>query len=43
MSFICGKLKNVVYANSPHNLEALKQNIREAVYNIQQCELQQAS
>jgi hypothetical protein len=36
-----GKLKSVVYANNPHDLEALKQNIREAVYNIQQRELQQ--
>jgi hypothetical protein len=38
-----GKLKSVVYANSPHGLEALKQNIREANYNIQQRELQQVS
>jgi hypothetical protein len=30
-----------VYANNPHYLEALKQNIPEAIYNIQQCELQQ--
>jgi hypothetical protein len=34
-----GKLKSVVYANNPHDLEALKQNIREAIYNIQQREL----
>jgi hypothetical protein len=33
--------KNVLYANNPHSLKALKQNICEAVYNIQQCELQQ--
>jgi hypothetical protein len=32
-----------VYANNPHYLEALKQNIHEAIYNIQQCELQQVS
>jgi hydrogenase maturation factor HypE len=37
------KLKNVVYANNPHDLEALKQNIREAIYNIQQRQLQQVS
>jgi hypothetical protein len=36
-----GKLKCVVYANNPHDLESLKQNIREAIYNIQQLELQQ--
>jgi hypothetical protein len=29
--------------NNPHDLEALKQNIREAIYNIQQRELQQVS
>jgi hypothetical protein len=38
-----GKLKSIVYANNPHDLEALKQNIREAVYNIQKRELQQTS
>jgi hypothetical protein len=38
-----GKPKSVVYANNPHDLEALKQNIREAIYNIQQHELQQVS
>jgi hypothetical protein len=27
-----------VYANNPHDLEALKENIREAIYNIQQRE-----
>jgi hypothetical protein len=27
-----GKLKSALYANTPHNLEALKQNIREAIY-----------
>jgi hypothetical protein len=32
-----------VYGNNPHDLEALKQNIREAIYNIQQRELQQVS
>jgi hypothetical protein len=37
-----GKI-NVVYANNLHELEALKQNIREAIYNIQQRELQQVS
>jgi hypothetical protein len=29
-----------VYANNPHDLEALKENIREAIYNIQERELQ---
>jgi hypothetical protein len=38
-----GKLKSVVYANDPHDLEALKQNIREAIYNVQQRELQEVS
>jgi hypothetical protein len=38
-----GKLKNVVYANNPHDLEALKQNIHEASYNIQQRKLQQVA
>jgi trehalose-6-phosphate synthase len=38
-----GKLKSVAYANNPHDLEALKENIREAIYNIQQRELQQVS
>jgi hypothetical protein len=38
-----GKLKNVLYAKNPHDLEALKQNFREAIYNIQQRELQQVS
>jgi hypothetical protein len=38
-----GKLKSVVYAKNPHDLEALKQNIREEIYNIQQRELQQVS
>jgi hypothetical protein len=32
-----------VYASNPHELEALKHNILEAVYNIQQHELQQVS
>jgi hypothetical protein len=32
-----------VYANNPHDLEALKQNILEAIYDIQQHELQQIS
>jgi hypothetical protein len=32
-----------MYANSPHDLEALKQNTREAIYNIQQCELHHVS
>jgi hypothetical protein len=32
-----------VYANNPHDLEALKQNIHEATDNIQQLELQQVS
>jgi hypothetical protein len=43
--YLWGKLKSVVYlyANNQHDLEALKQNIREAIYNIQQLELQQVS
>jgi hypothetical protein len=41
--YLLGKLKNAVYDNNPHHLEALKQNIREAIYNIQQRELQQVS
>jgi hypothetical protein len=36
-----GKLTNIVYANNTYDLEALKENIRGAVYNIQQHELQQ--
>jgi hypothetical protein len=32
-----------VYAKNPPNLEALKQNIHEPIYNIQQRELQQVS
>jgi hypothetical protein len=38
-----GKTQNVVYTNNPRDLEALKQNIREAVYSIQQRELQEVS
>jgi hypothetical protein len=34
--YLLGKLKSVVYANSPHDQEALTQNILEAIYNIQQ-------
>jgi hypothetical protein len=41
--YLWGKLKSVVYANNPHHLEALKQNICEAIYNIQQRKLQQVS
>jgi hypothetical protein len=41
--YIWGELKSVVYANNPHDLAALKQNIHEAIYNIQQRELQQVS
>jgi hypothetical protein len=37
------KLKSVVHANNPHDPEALKQNIREAIYDTQQLELQQFS
>jgi hypothetical protein len=32
-----------MYVNNPRDLEAVKQNIREAIYNIQQRELQQIS
>jgi hypothetical protein len=38
-----GKTQSVVYANKLHDLVALKQNIHEAIYNIQQRELQQVS
>jgi hypothetical protein len=38
-----GKLGSVVYANNPHDPQALKQYIHEAIYNIQQHELQQVS
>jgi hypothetical protein len=38
-----GNLKSAVYANNPHDLGALKQNIREAIYNSEQRELQQVS
>jgi hypothetical protein len=41
--YLWGKLKSVVYANNLHDLEALKENIHEAIYNIQQRELQQVS
>jgi hypothetical protein len=40
--YLWGKLKSVVYANSPHDLESRQQNTREAIY-IQQRELQQVS
>jgi hypothetical protein len=38
-----GSIKSVVYANNPHDLESQKQNIREAIYYIQQRQLQQVS
>jgi hypothetical protein len=41
--YLWGKLKSVVHANNPYDLEALKQNICEAIYNIQEHELQHAS
>jgi hypothetical protein len=41
--FVSGELKSVVCAKNPHNLEAMKQNIREEIYNIQQTKLQQIS
>jgi hypothetical protein len=41
--YLSGKLKSVEYANNPYDLKALKQNIREAIYNIQQRELQHVS
>jgi hypothetical protein len=31
--YLWGKLKSVVYAKNPHDLEALKQNIRASIYN----------
>jgi hypothetical protein len=39
--YFWGKLKSVVHANNSHDLDALKQNIREAICNFQQRELQQ--
>jgi hypothetical protein len=33
--YLWRKLKNVVYANNSHDLEALKQKICEAIDNIQ--------
>jgi hypothetical protein len=41
--YVWGNSESVVYVNNLRDLEALKQNIREAVYNIQQRELQQVS
>jgi hypothetical protein len=41
--YLCGKLESVVYANNPHDLETLKQNIRKAIYDTQRRELQQVS
>jgi hypothetical protein len=41
--YLPGKLKGVVCANNPCDVEALEQYIREVVYNVQQCELQQSS
>jgi uncharacterized protein (DUF1015 family) len=38
-----GKLKHFVYANNSHDLEILQQNIRDAIYNIQQHDSQQVS
>jgi hypothetical protein len=38
-----GENSSVLYVNNPRDLEALKWNIREAVYNIQQREFQQVS
>ncbi|PNF19933.1 hypothetical protein B7P43_G11471, partial [Cryptotermes secundus] len=32
--FMQDSATSVVYANNPHDLEALKQNIREVIYNI---------
>jgi hypothetical protein len=41
--YLWGKLKSVVYATKPHDVEARKQNMREAIYNIQERELQQVA
>jgi hypothetical protein len=44
MIFIFGEnSKSVVCANNQYDLEALKQNIREAIYKIQQREFQTVS
>jgi hypothetical protein len=32
--YLWGNIKNVLYAKNPHDLETLKQNIPEAIYNI---------
>jgi hypothetical protein len=39
--YLWGRLKSVVYANNEHDLDVLKQNIHEAIYNIQQRDSQQ--
>jgi hypothetical protein len=36
--YLCENLESVVNANDPHDLEALKQNICEAIYKIHQRE-----
>jgi hypothetical protein len=41
--YLWGKLKCVVHANDPHDLVALKQNIRAATCNILQSELHHVS
>jgi hypothetical protein len=38
-----GKSQKYYVCQHPHDLEALKQNIREAIYIIQQRDLQQVS
>jgi hypothetical protein len=40
--YLCGKLKQNVYRNNPHTLEALENEIRSVIYNITD-ELQQVS
>jgi hypothetical protein len=38
--YLWGKLKSVLYAHNPHDLEPVQQNIRDATNNIQQRILQ---
>ena len=38
--YLWGKLKGAVYANNPHTIEQLKDNIRETIHNIPREELE---
>ncbi|PSN46547.1 hypothetical protein C0J52_19601, partial [Blattella germanica] len=41
--YLWGKLKSVVYANNPHTLDELKENIRQEIRNISRDELLKVS